>query len=38
MVDVFKRSANKKGTAGMIRNYSDEFAIKLELENITLGN
>ena len=37
MVEDFGESHNLT-RANMIRNFSDEFAIKLELENITLEN
>lgn len=33
MVDTFERAANNKYTAGMIRNFGDEFVKKLELKN-----
>jgi len=31
MTDTFERTTNNKNTTGMIRNFSDEFAKKLEL-------
>ena len=31
MVAAFERGVNKKDTAGMIRNFGDDFAKKLEL-------
>ncbi len=38
MADTVERAANKKDTAGMIRNFSDEFARKLELKNNANGS
>jgi hypothetical protein len=36
MADTFERATNKKHTVGLIRNFSDEFANKLELKNASL--
>ena len=38
MAYTFDRGTNKKDTAGMIRNFSDEFVNRLELKNITIGS
>ena len=37
MADTFERATNKKDTAGMKRNFCDELAKKLALENNVNG-
>lgn len=38
MADTFERAANNKDTAGLIRNFGDEFAKKLEYKNNAIGS